>query len=66
MSMMISGLYDALMEAGASKERARTAAAEVATYDNRLNRIEKDLAVLKWMVGFNVAMTASIMFKLFG
>ena len=66
MSMMIGGLYDALREAGVSQDKARAAAEEVATYDSRLNKIEKDLAVLKWMVGFNMAMTASIMFKLFG
>ena len=66
MSIMISGLYNALKEAGVSDEKAINAAQEVASYDNRIGKIEKDLAVLKWMVGFNMAMTGSIVFKLFG
>jgi hypothetical protein len=28
-------------------------------------RIEGDLAVVKWMIGFNLAMTVAILWKLF-
>ncbi len=65
MSLMIGGLYDALREAGVSQEKAKQAAEEVANYESRLGKIETDLAVLKWMVGFNLIMTASLLFKAF-
>ena len=66
MSLMISGLYDALKSAGAGDDLARKAAQEVASYDNRLTVLEAKVTMLQWMVGINIAMTASIMFKLFG
>jgi hypothetical protein len=33
------------------------AAEAIASYENRFTRIESDLAVVKWMLGFNLAMT---------
>lgn len=51
MAVMVSELYDALKEAGASEEKARAAATSVAAYEERFNRIERDLTLLKWMVG---------------
>jgi hypothetical protein len=30
------------------------------------NKIEADLNLLKWMVGFNLALSAGILLKLFG
>lgn len=64
MSTLIAELYDALKEAGASESSARKAAETVAAYDNKFAKIEIDLAVLKWMAGFNVAMTLAILFLL--
>ena len=55
MALILDSLYDALKSAGASEEQARTAAPDVAAYDNRLNRIERDLTLLKWMVGAVIA-----------
>ena len=55
MALILDSLYDALKSAGASEEQARTAARDVAAYDNRLNRIERDLTLLKWMVGAVIA-----------
>jgi hypothetical protein len=55
MALILDSLYDALKSAGASEEQARTAARDVAPYDNRLNRIERDLTLLKWMVGAVIA-----------
>ena len=63
MSTMISEVYDALKEAGASEDKARKAA--VASYENRFARIESDLAVVKWMIGFNLAMTVAVLWKVF-
>lgn len=72
MSTMISEVYDALKEAGASEEKSRKAAEAIAAYDNRFNKIEQDLttirgelAVVKWMVGFNLAIAVATFWKVF-
>jgi hypothetical protein len=65
MPLMLSSLYDALMEAGASEDKARKAAEEAAQYEVRFARIEADLGVLKWMVGFNLVFSVGILVKLF-
>jgi len=41
--------------------RRRRAAEELASYENRLGGIESRLAVLTWMVGFNLIMTVGIL-----
>ena len=64
-STMISEVYDALKEAGASDEKAKAAAQALANYENRFARIDTDLALLKWMIGFNLAFTMAILWKLF-
>jgi hypothetical protein len=72
MATMIAEVYDALIEAGASQEKARKAAEAVASYDTRFNRLENeftavkgDLSLLKWMSGFSLALTVAVLFKLF-
>jgi hypothetical protein len=65
MSTMISEVYDALREAGASEEKSRKAAEAIAAYDNRFHKIEQDLAVLKWMIGFTLAGVVALLFKAF-
>ena len=65
MALMLSKLYDALVEAGASEARAREAAEEAAAYENRFQRLETKLAVVQWMVGFNLAATLGILWRLF-
>lgn len=65
MSTMIFEVYDALLAAGAGEEKAKAAAEAVAAYEHRFAKIEADLLLLKWMIGFNLAMTGSIMFKIF-
>jgi hypothetical protein len=57
MSTMIFEVYDALKEAGASEEKAKMAAEAVAAYDTRFASIDKELAVLKWMVSTNIALS---------
>ena len=58
-------LHEALIGLGADKDVAREAAEEVANYDNRIGRVESDLVLLKWMVGFNIAMTLAILWRVF-
>ena len=60
MTTMITELYDALKDAGAGEEKARKAAETVAAYENRFSKIEADLGILKWMVGFNLAGTVAL------
>lgn len=65
MSTMITELYDALREAGASEEKAQAAAKAMADYDSRFGKVEADLLVLKWMVGFILAGVMSLVLKTF-
>ena len=66
MSIMVAGLYDALKDAGAKDELARKAAEEVANYDMQLAEVKSDLRLLKWMVGFNLAISIAVLFQIFG
>jgi len=63
--MIIEEIYDALIEAGASEEKARAAARAMTNYETRISKIESDINLLKWMVGFNLAMTVAILFRVF-
>lgn len=56
MALLLDSLYDALKAAGPPEEQSSAAARDVAGYDNRLNRVERDLGILKWMVGVVIAM----------
>jgi hypothetical protein len=47
MALILDSLYDALKAAGAPEEQARATARDVAGYDNRLNRVERDLGIVK-------------------
>jgi hypothetical protein len=47
MALMLSKTYDALPAAGAPEEKAREAAEEIAGDENRLARIETDVALIK-------------------
>jgi hypothetical protein len=76
MSTMISEVYDALLAAGAPEDKARKAAEVLANYDTRFNKIESDIAafraevrgdinLMRWMLGFNLAFTVAILWKVF-
>jgi hypothetical protein len=57
MALRLGMLYDALRSAhGVDEEDARKAAEEVADYDARIGRVERDLTVLKWMVGTTITL----------
>jgi hypothetical protein len=71
-STMISEVYDALIAAGAPEDKARKAAETLANYDNRFSRLdgavlklESELVLVKWMVGFGIAMNVAILSRLF-
>lgn len=65
MPVMLSKLYVALKHAHVEDEVAVEAASEVAAYDNRIAKVEADLRLLTWMVGFNLALTVGIFVKSF-
>jgi hypothetical protein len=66
MALQLGALREALLDAGASPEKANKAAEELASYETRLAGIETKLAVLVWMVGFNLAMTLAVLWKVVG
>lgn len=59
---MISELYDARGDAGASEASARKSAETMAAYESRFTKIDADLTLLKWMVGFNISATMALLF----
>ena len=65
MALMLAKLYTALREAGVDDMKAREAAEEVASFENRLANVEASLMILKWMVGFNPVLTIAIIGMLF-
>ena len=65
MSTMIYEVYDALKEAGASDDKAAKAAKALADYDSRFNKIDAELAVMKWMIGATLALSGTVVGLLF-
>lgn len=63
MAMMLGALYDALVHPG-DPEQARKAAEEVADYNERIGRIERELSLLKWMVATNILLTVGVLSRL--
>ena len=61
----MSEVSDALKEAGAGEEKARAAAEAIAGYEDRFAKVDHDLAVIKWMTGFNLALTTAVLWKVF-
>ena len=61
MTTMIAEVYEALIEAGASQEKAKKAAESIASYESRFNKVESDLLLIKWMVGFNLAFSIAML-----
>jgi hypothetical protein len=62
---MTSSFYEALKSAGVSDQKAREAATDVANYDDRITRIERTIGLLRWMVGFNIALTVAVLLRTF-
>jgi hypothetical protein len=61
MAIMMGKLYAALRKADVPDDDAIAAAEEVAAFENRLSKIEDDLNLVKWMVGFSLAMNIAIL-----
>ena len=65
MSTMNSEVYDALIDAGADKNKAREAAKSIAQYDTDIAEIKASLLVLKWMAGFILAFVVAPTWRVF-
>ena len=65
MTTMITEVYEALVEAGAPKEKAKQAAESIAVYESRFNQIESDLRLVKWMLSLIVAGVLALVVKTF-
>ena len=65
MALQLGALREALIAAGAPAEKADKASEEVAGYENRVAGIETKLAVLTWMVAFNLATTVAVLWRVF-
>ena len=66
---MIFEVFDAFRTAGVPEEKARKAAEALSNETTATKadvvRIERELAILKWMVGFNLAVTMAVLWKAF-
>jgi hypothetical protein len=66
MAIMMGKLYAALRASSdVPDDLAREAAEEVAAFENRIAEIRADLTLVKWMIGFNLAMTVPILWRVF-
>jgi len=65
MTTMIAEVYEAFRSAGAEDDKARAAASAIAEYNRDIGEIKSNLALLKWMVGFNLAFTLAILWRVF-
>jgi hypothetical protein len=65
MTTMIAEVYEAFRSAGAEDDKARAAATAIAEYNRDISEIKSNLALLKWMVGFNLAFTLAVLWRVF-
>jgi hypothetical protein len=71
MALMLGQLYDALRAGNVPDDKVRAAAEEVANYEGeltklrldmseRLNRVEWELRLHRWMIGFLIALVLGV------
>ena len=65
MSIMIAEVYEAFLDSGASESKAKAAAEALAGYEGSFSKLESGQMLLRWMVGFNLAFTMAILWKVF-
>ena len=70
MALMSAELYDALLDAGASDDKARKAAEAVAAFDQRfasletrLVQIDGRLLLMQWMLGTVLVLLLGVLWK---
>lgn len=65
MALRLGALQDALVDAGAQPVLAQKAAEELADYERQVAAIRTDLAVLKWTTGTILAVSLTVLWKVF-
>ena len=65
MTTIIAEVYDAFKSAGAEDDKARGAAQAIAEYSRDITELTGSLTLRKWMVGFNLAFTMAVVWKVF-
>jgi hypothetical protein len=65
MALRLGTLREALIDAGASDEKAQKAAEEMAAYDREFADFRSDLRLLKWIQGAMFAGVTAIALTLF-
>ena len=53
-------LFSCILDFLSPEEKARAAAEAVVVHETKFMKIEQELAILKWMVGFNLAATLAV------
>jgi hypothetical protein len=64
MTTMTSEVYEALRSIGIAEPVAQSAAEAMTVQAEKLDTIERDLAILKWMVGTGAGLTLLVLGKL--
>ena len=65
MASMNAEIYDAFRAANVPEDKARAAATAVAAHDNQFAKVESELQIIKWMLGFSLALNVAILIRLF-
>ena len=65
MALQMGALRSALMEAGASGEKASEAAEKITGYERRFAKVESDLTMVKWMLSLLMASVTLLVLKAF-
>ena len=72
MTTLITEVYDALLDAGASEPKARKAAEAIAAYENRfsgielkMERLDGRLTLIQWMLAVLIGGVGTLLVKAF-
>lgn len=65
MSTLSQEVYEAFRELGVPEEKAMKAATALSKRDADVTEVKRDVAVVKWMLGFNTTLVAAIFLKQF-
>ncbi|NOQ13673.1 MAG: integrase [Methyloprofundus sp.] len=64
MTTIVKEVYDAFISAGVDPEMAEKASSALIEHRTELEDVKRDLLLLKWMVGYIVAISTSVALKM--
>ena len=65
MNTMQGEVHEAFRDMGAAEDKALKAAVVLSKRDDDVGTLKSDMAVVKWMIGFVLAMQVAVLFKVF-